>query len=93
MVNGDAGKGSVERARQVAGDHVPAAGASIAYESPEAVLADDTLAPDQKRRFLTGWRQALADHLAGREVADADVGGEADLLARIDRALETLAGA
>lgn len=85
-------KDEVDTARQVAGDHVPSAGASIAWESPEAVLADDTLGTAQKRRFLTEWQQVLVAHLAGDEVADHDVGGEADLVARIDRALETLAG-
>lgn len=76
--------------RQIAGDHAPAAGASIAYESPEAVLADNTLAPAQKHRFLTEWRSALTAHLEGGEVADADARGEAELVGRIDRVLETL---
>lgn len=80
----------VDIARKVAGDHAPASGASIAYESPEAVLADDTLEPAQKRRFLTEWRQVLAGHVTGSEAAAADVRGEADMVARIDRGLETL---
>lgn len=84
-------KDEVDTAREVAGDHVPAAGASIAWESPEAVLADETLEPAQKRRFLTEWRQVLTAHLASDEVAAHDVQGEEELVARIDRALETLA--
>lgn len=80
----------VETARTVAGAHVPAADGSIGYESPEAVQADDTLAPTQKRRFLEAWRSALADHLGGDEVAAADAPAEAELVVRIDRVLGTL---
>lgn len=80
-----------DAARGIAADHAPAPGSSIAYESPEAVVADDTLLPGQKRRFLEAWRDALRVHLAGDEVAAADVRGEADMAARIDGLLETLA--
>ena len=80
-----------QRARRIAGEHVPAPGASMAYGSPEAVQADETLSPAQKRRFLTAWRRVLADHLAGREITSTDADGEAELVARIDRVLEMLA--
>lgn len=82
-----------DAARDIAADHAPAPGSSIAYESPEAVLADDTLSPGQKRRFLEAWREALRVHLAGDEVAAADVRGEAEMVARIDAILNTLARA
>jgi hypothetical protein len=74
----------------VASDSLPAVGGSLAYESPEAVLVDDTLDTSQKERFLREWREALADHLRGDEVAAEDVLAEADLKARIDLALERL---
>jgi hypothetical protein len=81
-----------DTARDVAANHVSAVGGSIAYESPEAVLADDSLERSQKLRFLQEWREALADHLGGDEVAAEDAPAEAELKARIDRALETLGG-
>jgi hypothetical protein len=79
-------------ARTVAVGQAPSDGVSIAYESPEAVLADDTLSAAQKGRFLDGWRAALAAHLAGDEVAAADTAGEADLVRRIDCARAAISG-
>jgi hypothetical protein len=87
------GPDSVETARAVVGEALPSLGGSLGYESPEAVLADDTLAPSQKRRFLEDWRTLLCDHLAGNEVATADAPAEADLRARIDLVLQSLAEA
>lgn len=81
---------AVRGARELAADHAPAPGASIAWESPEAVIADDTLSAAQKRRFLEGWRDALAAHLGGHEVTAEDAEGEAELVRRIDGALTLL---
>jgi hypothetical protein len=76
----------------MAEDHAPAEGASIAWESPEAVLADDTLSAAQKRRLLSDWLATIDAHLDSDEIAAADEQGEATLAGRIRDALDGVDG-
>jgi hypothetical protein len=63
----------------------------IAYESPEAVLADEGLDVEQKRRFLTAWADELRAHASEGTAAPDDARPEATLLERIRRTIATLA--
>lgn len=70
---------------------------SAYYADPGAILADDELSVGQKRRFLSEWAQDLTDRLQAdtEGMASADptlMDADADLLRRVQAALETIEG-
>lgn len=67
------------------------------YAHPADIVADDHLAVEQKRRFLTEWAQDLSDRqMAADEgmdsVSSSATAAEADMLRKINAALEQLTG-
>jgi hypothetical protein len=61
---------------------------SSEFETPEAVLAEKELSPEQKKAILERWRQdaELLQQAEGENMA----GGEPSMLARVQQALAQL---
>jgi hypothetical protein len=86
-------KDAADAARQDSLEHAPSRG-RVDRTDPETVVLDETLTADQKRRFLEGWRDGLMDRESGHRTKrqSGDEGGNTALIARIEAALERLAG-